>query len=63
MAPDYSPEALADKMSAEQRVSQFVIADPYPVFEVVLILAALIAALTIAHYAEPIAKLLAGWGI
>jgi hypothetical protein len=37
MGHDLSPEALADKMSAEQRVKQFVIADPAPVFEVVLI--------------------------
>ena len=63
MAPDYSPEALADKMSAEQRVSQFEIRDPAPVFEVVLILAALIAALAIAHYAEPIERWLAGLGL
>ena len=63
MAPDYSPEALADKMSAEQRVSQFEIRDPAPVFEVVLILAAVIAALTIAHYHEPIERWLAGFGL
>ena len=63
MAPDLSPEALADKMTAEQRVSQFVIADPAPVFEVVLILAALIAALLIGHYHEPIERWLAGLGL
>ena len=63
MAPDYSPEALADKMSAEQRINQFEIRDPAPVWEVVLILAALIAALTIVHYHEPIEIWLAGWGI
>lgn len=63
MTPDLHPEALADKMTAEQRVSQFVIADPYPVWEVALILAAVIAALTIAHYHEPIERWLAGFGL
>ena len=63
MAPDYSPEALADKMSAEQRINQFEIRDPAPVFEVVLILAALIAALLIGHYHEPIELWLAGLGL
>lgn len=63
MVPDHSPEALADKMTAEQRVNQFVITDPAPIFEVVLIVGAIIAALLVAHYAEQIERVLAGWGI
>ena len=63
MAPDLSPEALADKMSAEQRVKQFVIADPAPVFEVVLILVALFAAFAIAHYHEAVEAWLMGLGL
>ena len=63
MAPDYSPEALADKMSAEQRLNQFVIKDPAPVFEVVLILVALFAAFAIAHYHEAVEAWLAGLGL
>ena len=53
MAPDLSPEALADKMSAEQRVSQFEIRDPYPIVEAALMIAAVLAALLVVHYAEP----------
>jgi len=63
MAPDYSPETLADKMTAEQRVKQFVITNPAPVFEVAVVLIALLAAVLIAHYAEPIERFLAGLGI
>ncbi len=63
MAPDLSPEALADKMSAEQRLNQFVIQDPAPVFEVVLILVALVAAFAIAHYHDAVEAWLMGVGL
>lgn len=63
MGHDLSPEALADKMSSEQRLSQFVIKDPAPVFEVVLILVALFAAFAIAHYAEAVEAWLMGLGL
>ena len=63
MHHDLSPEALADKMSSEQRLSQFVIKDPAPVFEVVLILVALFAAFAIAHYAEAVEAWLMGLGL
>lgn len=63
MGHDLSPEALADKMSAEQRVKQFVIQDPAPVFEVVLILVALVTAFVIAHYHEAVEVWLAGFGL
>ena len=63
MGHDLSPEALADKMSAEQRVSQFEIRDPYPIVEAVLMIAAVLAALLVAHYAEPIEIWLAGVGL
>lgn len=63
MAPDYSPEALADKMTAEQRVKQFTITNPYPVFELGVIIIAILAALMVAHYAEQLERILAGWGI
>ena len=63
MGHDLSPEALADKMSAEQRVNQFVIKDPAPVFEVVLILVALVAAFVIVHYHEAVEAWLMGIGL
>ena len=63
MHHDLNPEALADKMSSEQRLSQFVIKDPAPVFEVVLILVALFAAFAIAHYHEAVEAWLAGFGL
>ena len=63
MHHDLHPEALADKMSSEQRLNQFVIKDPAPVFEVVLILVALFAAFAIAHYAEAVEAWLMGLGL
>lgn len=63
MGHDLSPEALADKMSTEQRVKQFVIRDPFPVVESFLIVAALTGALLIAYYAEPVEQWLAGFGL
>ena len=63
MHHDLHPEALADKMSSEQRLNQFVIKDPAPVFEVVLILVALFAAFAIAHYHEAVEGWLIGLGL
>ena len=63
MAPDYSPEALADKMSAEQRLNQFVIRDPFPIVESCLIVAAMTGALLIAYYAEAVEAWLMGLGL
>lgn len=54
MGHDLSPEALADKMSAEQRVKQFVISDPMPVWESAIIVACVLAMWLILHYAEPL---------
>lgn len=63
MGHDLSPEALADKMTAEQRLNQFIIRDPYPVVESCLIVAALTGALLIAYYAESVEQWLAGLGL
>ena len=44
-------------------MSQFEIRDPYPVVEAVLMIAAVLAALLVVHYAEPLEVWLAGFGL
>lgn len=63
MHHDLHPEALADKMSSEQRLNQFVIRDPFPIVESCLIVASMTGALLIAYYAEPLEVWLAGFGL
>ena len=63
MHHDLSPEALADKMSAEQRLNQFVIRDPFPLVESCLIVASMTGALLIAYYAEAVEAWLMGLGL
>lgn len=63
MHHDLHPEALADKMSSEQRLNQFVIRDPFPIVESCLIVASMTGALLIAYYAEAVEAWLAGLGL